>query len=289
MEGTVQTERETADVEAAPTPPTPLSNHLLSLAEAFRGKQLLALVADSTDLDQLERILQAMECGLARQSDPAKANIDWVRGGAVLLLSTKLGDSSGIEYFENLRRRGLDIPVILLGDRDNFSEVGRVVEMGADVVLLPLNVDEVLLRVHRQLHRRDVSTPEGARNQGEQWRILVAEDDRLTAHFLTKALSRSSFDVTHAPDGGAAVAALQQNSFHAAILDVDMPQMDGYGVLSKMRLMAHHQETPVLMLTSRSQETDVLRAFDLGADDYVTKPFNPLEVISRIRRLAGRQ
>ena len=86
----------------------------------------------------------------------------------------------------------------------------------------------------------------------------------------------------------AALEALTKERFGLVVLDINMPKTDGYGVLSQMRLRPESRSTPVLMLSSRVQEHDIVRAFDLGADDYVTKPFNPLELVSRIRRLMRR-
>ena len=73
---------------------------------------------------------------------------------------------------------------------------------------------------------------------------------------------------------------------HAAVLDVNMPGMDGYEVLSAVR--AEEIPTRVLLLTARQQESDVIRGFTLGADDYVVKPFSPMELVARMKRLLWR-
>ena len=73
---------------------------------------------------------------------------------------------------------------------------------------------------------------------------------------------------------------------HAAVLDVNMPGMDGYEVLSAIRSEA--LPVRVLLLTARQQENDVIRAFALGADDYVVKPFSPMELVARLKRLLAR-
>ena len=65
-----------------------------------------------------------------------------------------------------------------------------------------------------------------------------------------------------------------------------MPGADGFGVLSEIKLREETKSTPVLMLTGRSQGHDIVRAFDLGASDYVTKPFNPLDLVARVKRLS---
>ncbi len=116
--------------------------------------------------------------------------------------------------------------------------------------------------------------------------LLVAEGDMLTARFLTGSLGAAGFRVVHVTDGEAALAAVRQKKFQTIVLDSDIPKLDGFGVLTALRLQPNAPNTPVVMISSRKREHDVLQAFDLGADDYVTKPFNPLEVVSRVRRLA---
>ena len=114
--------------------------------------------------------------------------------------------------------------------------------------------------------------------------VLVAEDDMLIARFLSSSLSAAGFHVTHVRDGKAAIDAAHVKTFAAIILDINMPEMDGYQVLSEIRATAG-ETTPVAIISSRHQEQDILRAFDLGVDDYLTKPFNPSEVVARVRRL----
>ena len=114
--------------------------------------------------------------------------------------------------------------------------------------------------------------------------ILVAEDDMLIARFLASSLSAAGFHVTHVRDGKAAIDAVHVKCFAAIILDINMPEMDGYQVLAEVRSRVG-ETTPVAIISSRHQEQDILRAFDLGVDDYLTKPFNPSEVVARVRRL----
>ncbi len=106
----------------------------------------------------------------------------------------------------------------------------------------------------------------------------------LIARFLSSSLTSAGFHVTHVRDGKAAVDAVHVKSFAAIILDINMPEMDGYQVLAEIRATVG-ESTPVTIISSRHQEQDILRAFDLGVDDYLTKPFNPSEVVARVRRL----
>jgi DNA-binding response OmpR family regulator len=114
--------------------------------------------------------------------------------------------------------------------------------------------------------------------------VLLAEDDMLIARFLVASLSAAGFHVIHVRDGKAALDAVHAKSFAAIVLDINMPELDGYQVLSEIRALVG-EGTPVAIISSRHQEQDILRAFDLGVDDYLTKPFNPSEVVARIRRL----
>ena len=89
-----------------------------------------------------------------------------------------------------------------------------------------------------------------------------------------------------AADGPKALEAARRLRPHAAVLDVNMPGMDGYEVLAAIR--AENIPARVMLLTARQQESDVIRGFTLGADDYVVKPFSPMELVARIKRLVVR-
>jgi len=73
------------------------------------------------------------------------------------------------------------------------------------------------------------------------------------------------------------------------VLDVNLPQMDGFQVLAALRANTITQNCGIVILTARQQETDIMKSFGLGVDDYVVKPFSPMELVARVRRLARRQ
>ncbi len=91
-----------------------------------------------------------------------------------------------------------------------------------------------------------------------------------------------------ASDGGAALELIRSWQPDLAVLDVNMPNKSGYEVLSSLRNDPLTHNIRVILLTARQQETDVIRGFGLGADDYVTKPFSPMELIARLKRLLGK-
>ena len=119
--------------------------------------------------------------------------------------------------------------------------------------------------------------------------ILVVDDDPHIRQLLTFALAKAGLDVAEAPDGEAALAAVETKAPDLVILDINMPRMDGIEVCRRLRARG---DLPILFLSSRDDEIDRVLGLELGADDYVTKPFSPREVIARVqailRRSAGR-
>jgi two-component system OmpR family response regulator len=111
--------------------------------------------------------------------------------------------------------------------------------------------------------------------------VLVAEDDRRLARVIARVLTEEGHvvDTVHAGDDALALAA--EGTFDVLVLDVMMPGIDGFGVLEELR--RRHISTPVLMLTARGEIEDRVRGLDLGADDYLTKPFAFEELLARIR------
>lgn len=117
-------------------------------------------------------------------------------------------------------------------------------------------------------------------------RILLVEDDRLLGDGLQAGLRQAGYAVDWLRDGEAAVAALTTERFTAVVLDLGLPRRDGLSVLQWLR--ARHDATPVLVLTARDQLQDKVQGLDLGADDYMVKPFDLDEVTARLRAVVRR-
>ncbi len=118
-------------------------------------------------------------------------------------------------------------------------------------------------------------------------RILLVEDDELLASGLSSALTRANHLVEHVNDGQKAIDAFKNSEFDMAILDLGLPKIDGTEVLKTIRDKGNH--TPVLILSARDATQDRILGLDLGADDYLTKPFELDELLARIRVLERRQ
>ncbi|MFE2374128.1 response regulator transcription factor [Streptomyces sp. NPDC059398] len=116
--------------------------------------------------------------------------------------------------------------------------------------------------------------------------VIVAEDDEKQAELVRRYLEREGHAVTVVGDGLAALEEVRQRTPDLLVLDVMMPRADGLDVVRVLR--AEARELPVLMLTARSTEDDLLLGLDLGADDYMTKPYSPRELMARVRTLLRR-
>jgi DNA-binding response OmpR family regulator len=118
-----------------------------------------------------------------------------------------------------------------------------------------------------------------------QQRVLVVDDEKKIRDLLTAYLRADGFEVAEASDGSAALAELRRAEPDLVILDVMMPGMDGIEVLRELRKTS---DAFVMMLTARAEETDKLIGLSVGADDYLTKPFSPRELVARVKAILRR-
>ena len=111
-------------------------------------------------------------------------------------------------------------------------------------------------------------------------RILIVDDEPEILELLALYLRNEGFSCFLFPNGKDALDSLQENTYDLAILDLMLPDMDGFTICSKIR---EHYKFPIIMLTARNEDMDKITGLTLGADDYVTKPFNPLEIVARVK------
>jgi DNA-binding response OmpR family regulator len=119
--------------------------------------------------------------------------------------------------------------------------------------------------------------------------VVIADDDPAIGALLTATLRRTGAECRLARSGTEALALVRKVVPDALILDVNMPGMDGFEVLTSLRGNPATARIPVVLLTARQQESDVLKGFSCGASDYITKPFNPMEVTARVARYLPRK
>lgn len=118
-------------------------------------------------------------------------------------------------------------------------------------------------------------------------KVLLADDDPILHRVLTHRLGREGFEVLSAFNGREALDLAAQDPPNLLILDGIMPELDGFAVLREWRAKEALAKIPVVMLTARNREEDVVGALEGGAVDYLTKPFSPAELVARVKRVMG--
>jgi CheY-like chemotaxis protein len=188
-------------------------------------------------------------------------------------------------------------PLVLVGGREDLLALPMDVQAGACEFLIDgWQPEEVIMRLSFALARGTAAPPSAAaasvtpaaapepsrRLLTGRPEIVVADDDMHVVAVVRNALQSLGMECRSAASGPEALSMIREQRPDAAVLDVNMPGMDGFEVLAAIR----QDGVPlrVILLTARQHERDVLRAFELGADDYVVKPFNPLELAARLKR-----
>lgn len=120
-------------------------------------------------------------------------------------------------------------------------------------------------------------------------KILIVEDDLPISKLVQYNLEKSGFSFQAVVSGEEALRKLEENKFDFVILDVMLPKMDGFEVCRRIRQHSRLSQLPILMLTARGEETDKIVGLELGADDYLVKPFSPRELILRIKSILRRK
>ncbi|MCR2032100.1 response regulator transcription factor [Anaerofustis stercorihominis] len=118
-----------------------------------------------------------------------------------------------------------------------------------------------------------------------KYNILVVDDDKEIVKAINIYLSNEGYNIYEAYDGYEALGILEKEEIHLIVLDIMMPKLDGIATITKVR---EKQNVPVIFLSAKSEDTDKIIGLNIGADDYVTKPFNPLELIARVKSLIRR-
>jgi DNA-binding response OmpR family regulator len=116
-------------------------------------------------------------------------------------------------------------------------------------------------------------------------KALIVDDDRVLADVLAFTLRREGFQIVLAHDGAAALRSWTEEQPDLIVLDVNLPKLDGFAVCQRIR---EQEDTPIILLTVRGEEDDIVHGLELGADDYITKPFSPRQLVARTQAVLRR-
>ena len=243
----------------------------------------------------------------------AEAKLETLRP-SLIVLDLMLPDADGRNALISLRERQTTatIPIFILSSGAGGSmPVAECLALGATrYIEKPFRAKDVASAAEAALRESDMQTwlddfvqaqrePEAAAasvgmevtndvRPSSPPVVLLAEDDPLVSMLVRDRLKRVGMEVVHVEDGRKALEVASQRRFSCAILDVKLPALDGFALLAELRKDPKHAHLPVAMLTAMGQEKDVMRGFELGADDYIVKPFSPRELAARIQRLVDR-
>ena len=212
-------------------------------------------------------------------------------------------ESDGVSFFdiENLERAGEEGPSLdslfekTIGDfeskfpgEEQSGSGDRDSDTDSDLQLYTQPTEGTLLEKAQEFHEASSQTPgvRSRRSAGSDnpW-VMLVEDDAVLSGFLVHLLKRRGFEVHHAEDGLQAEKMLDEiPPPQLVILDIMLPFVDGFELIEKIRDRDLWKDVPIMMLTSKTQEHDIVRALDNGANDYVVKPFQSQELIARVHR-----
>jgi len=178
-------------------------------------------------------------------------------------------------------------PAVIIGTlNDLVTRFAAVADLYRDFIMCPYQPEELLLRAYRILRFVEsaaVAIQSSSRNGAR--RVVVADDDATTIVMISMILKHFNFECDIAHDGVQALDIARKKKPDLVLLDVAMPHMNGFEALTALRSDAATRSTPVILVSAHRDEAEVVKGFSLGADDYVTKPFNSGELMARISRI----
>lgn len=294
--------RETARRGLEPQGPGAGDTAASAAAQAARAA-ILIVEDDAATGRLLEASLQAPDRELVLAQTGAEANgLVHQREFAIILLDLHLPDGDGRRLLAEWRLGPARNASIFVLSADLGHQIkAECLVAGADAFFdKPIRREVIVAAVQSRLQRLSESPPPTPRRapavpeplpppparEGQQV-ALVVEDDPFVGTMVRHRLSRAGFAVRHAADGAKGLAASAAERPDLVVLDLNLPELNGFQLLERLRADPATHQVPVLILTASGAEKDLVRAFALGADDYLVKPFSPTELLARVQRLAA--
>ena len=266
--------------EAAPPPDY--------IVRALRGRRVALVALPAKHCDVICAALARVEArpllfSMADDPDPSS-----VRDCDLIMLHVHAGmKSAALEALAPSASK-----LLLAGEcKDLLDVVATLPVTTAEFMAANWEPEEVLMRLALMGNRSEATRPKQvtpqpplrSRDCVSSPTVVLADDDPIVLAILRSVLSNQGMRCQTVSNGLEALRLIREVQPHAAVLDVDMPEANGFEVLAGIR--EENRPTLVVMLSAHQQEADILRGFRLGADDYLIKPFNPLELVARLKRL----
>lgn len=196
----------------------------------------------------------------------------------LILLDVNMPKVNGLEVLKKLKATPAtqNIPVVMLTRRDEDESIIEAISLGAaDYITKPFELADLISRITDQLVRR-------------KNKILIADDDELIRELLSHRFHRNGISVITAKSGPEALQRIKSEHPDVVVLDIMMPGMSGINVLKQMKVEEALKKIPVILLTAKSQQENILLGLESGAHDYITKPFDTDEVVARVNGIMQR-
>jgi two-component system cell cycle response regulator DivK len=252
------------------------------IVSCFSGKRLGLIGFSNAEVQRLTHALQQVQASARAftKAAPGAGILSIFDVLVVKITATSLNAWTDPEQLSNNAK-----PLLLVGPCEALLTANGLGEQ-PDFLTPPWEAEEVILRIYRLLSKsRARRTAASLRLRGSMPVVVIADDDVAITQVVSATLRKFRVDCRIASDGAQALRMVKDLRPSALVLDINMPRMDGFDVLMRLRGDAHTRNIPVILLTGRRQEEDVMRGFGYGAADYVIKPFNPTELAARVSRL----
>jgi CheY-like chemotaxis protein len=258
---------------------------LSEIAAGLSGRKFALIGFDEPESSRLALALERVKSTSLtldpRQTDPHSTDVS--AADAILLsLSPTLEDSRWIAL-EALAKNSK--PILLVGTPEDLLRRTGLQEFAHAVLIAPHSDEEMLLRAHRLISRL-AAKPRSLAVDGQHiLRVLIADDDPAITSLLEATLSDYHTECLIARNGMEALAMARQCLPDLILLDVDMPALSGFEVLACLRQHSGTRALRIIVLTASYETADIRRGSDLGADDYIAKPFSANDLTVRVRKL----
>jgi len=258
---------------------------------AYNNASILVVDDEEQNRDILSRRL-VKEGYTVTVSDGGKEALDMLRLERydLVLLDIMMPGIDGYEVLKRIRSEPVlhNTPVIMVTALSDTSSIKRCLALGAtDYVGKPFELTFLKSRIRQAMQAMSNLRRANAAADTATAAVLVVEDDEVNRDLLVRRLTKAGYTTHAAGSGAEALSLINEHHYDLILLDIMMAQMDGYQVLQKIRLREAYKNIPIIMISALGDASSIARCMELGADDYIMKPYNATILNERVFKLLG--